>query len=82
MGGDPLTRRTAEALAGGERAGRLGRALARLVRELADAQRLIAVLRRENMPVRAQLARLPGGREAPPAAHSEGSGGEAVWGEA
>jgi hypothetical protein len=65
--------RAAEALAGGERAGRLGSALARLARDLVDAHRQRAIFRRENAALRAQLARLEGGREAPSAAHSQGS---------
>lgn len=74
----PAAARTAEALAGGERAGRLGSALARMGRDLADAHRQIAILRRENAALREQLARLAGGPEGPRAAHSGGRVDEGV----
>jgi chromosome segregation ATPase len=52
---DSLIQRAAESLRHSERAERLGGALARLARELADARRQIALLKRENATLRAQL---------------------------
>jgi hypothetical protein len=49
-----------------------------MARDLADAHRQMAILRRENAALRAQLARLAGGREAAAAASSQGSMGEGV----
>ena len=54
--GDSLTQRAAELLDRRERVGRLGSALARMARDLADARRQIAALKRENAWLRAQLA--------------------------
>lgn len=52
---DSLVKRAAESLRGSERAERLGSALASLAQELADARRQIAMLKRENKALRAQL---------------------------
>ena len=53
---DSLIQRAAESLRGSERAERLGTALAHMARELTDARRQIATLKRENAALRAQLA--------------------------
>ena len=82
LGGDFLTRRAAEALAGGERAGRLGSAPARMGGGLAGAPRLIAAHRRENAARRAQLARVAGDPEALVSGLFRGFGGRRGWGEA
>jgi hypothetical protein len=60
------TERAAESLRGSERAERLGSALAALARELADARRQIATLKRENTALRAQLATEGRGEGLPP----------------
>ena len=54
---DALIQRAAEALKDHGRAERLGDALVGLARELADARRQIALLRRENAELRTQLER-------------------------
>jgi hypothetical protein len=61
VAGDGLTQRAAEMFEDRERAGRLGRALARLSSELADARREIAVLKRENAALQRRLARVDRG---------------------
>ena len=75
LGGDPLTQRAADALARRERAGRLGSALVALGGDLAGAHRQIALLRRENVALRAQLARLAGDPEHRSAARRGGAVG-------
>ncbi|HSO99225.1 MAG TPA: hypothetical protein VLP43_09765 [Solirubrobacteraceae bacterium] len=70
-----MTQRAADVLARRERAGRLGSALVAMGGELAAAHRQIAILRRENVALRAQLARLAGDLEAPVGRPSRGAVG-------
>ena len=75
---DPLTQPAADTLARRERAGRLGSALVAMGGDLAGAHRQIAILRRENATLRAQLARAASDSEAPIDRPSRGRDGQ--WG--
>ena len=56
--GDRLAERAAEVLERRERAGRLGSALVRMARDLAEARKRIAALERQNAALRGQLTTL------------------------
>jgi hypothetical protein len=65
---DSLIQRAAESLRQSERAERLGSALTGLAQELAAARRQIAMLKRENAALRAQLGGQAGATGTPPPA--------------